>query len=147
MVGTGSRHTTGRLIGDWFGTPDAVKENMSTIYRGVVKSNHPKLDYMMSPTVKREAPRDSKRLRSEAISVFLELIGRTLPERGATAYFECSDRYSCRTIVRYSGVSTDAIMPTGRTCEGVWTLDPNYRTTEFPETIRVGGPASNYSAK
>jgi hypothetical protein len=107
---------------------------MATTYRGWVKDNYHRNDGMMARSVKFSAPRDSKRLATEAIEAFVALLASTTPEDGASAHMERSDsRFGPRTLVSYSGRATQR-SERGRAIRGKWFLeddDPDYLFPQF----------------
>ena len=110
---------------------------MATTYRGTAKDNYHRNDGMLSPTVKRSAPRDSKKLAAEATAAFVALLEHTTPEDGATAYLERVDpRMGPTTLVRYSGRATKR-NDRGRAIEGRWFLEVDVPGYSFPEIVNA----------
>jgi hypothetical protein len=110
---------------------------MSHKYRGTVQANHYRDRFMLAPGVKFEAARDSKKLAKEATAAFIALLSRTIPEEGATAYFEhVCPRSGPRTLVRYSG-KPSARDSSGRPSRGKWFLEVDVEGYAFPEGIDV----------
>jgi hypothetical protein len=119
------------------GTVRALGYGMATKYRGSVSANRYKDRGMMSAHafVERAASRDSKRLASEATGAFVALLGRTVPEEGATAYLERVDpRTGPLTLVRYSGKPSRRD-ERGAAVEGQWFLEVDEPGYGFPERV------------
>lgn len=111
---------------------------MAVKYRGSAKDNSYGNRQMLSPSMSVEAPRDSKALIAKATAAFVELLRRTTPEDGATAYLERVDpRFGPRTLVRYSGKST-ARNDRGGTIGGRWFLEDDVEGYSFPQIIDSG---------
>lgn len=117
----------------WHGACSS-KTQMATKYFGVVKDNAYATRFMLSPTVKFEAPRDSKKLAAQAHVAFVALLARTAPHAGATAWFERSDRYGSTTLVRYSGKPT-AWNDRGGAIHGRWFLEIDVEGSTFPQIV------------
>jgi hypothetical protein len=109
---------------------------MATIYRGFAKDNDYRTRFMLSPTVKAEASRDSKKLAAQAVTAFLALLARTSPQDGGTAWLERSDRSGLLVLVRYSGrrVCVDRAANTWR---GQWRLEVDVPGFDFPDFVNA----------
>lgn len=93
-------------------------------YRGVAKSNRVRTEHLLSPSFKLEFKRDSKKALTEATKAYVRLLADTLPDNGATAWFERSDSRGYRTVLASStGKATKRDPVSGRVLEGGWETD------------------------
>lgn len=105
---------------------------MSTTYRGTVKTNEYALRHMIAPGIRVEVARGSARALREAFARFVDLMRRSVPRQGATAWFEVSDRHGV-SFTGYDGAPTEwQDGPNRAPSGGAWTL-----TRPDPETRAV----------
>ncbi|HEY3496015.1 MAG TPA: hypothetical protein VGK73_15060 [Polyangiaceae bacterium] len=90
-------------------------------YRAAVHTNRVGTQNMMAPGFVLEFKRDSKKARAEVMARFAELLANNLPDTGARAYLQMTDRIGTTWLCECTGTPTRRTRYSCAVASGVWT--------------------------